>query len=131
MDQNKSVCFTEQSTCVLFNDEIRIDIEQAPIAFLFVPVLAFHHIYDETCACPVEASKFRSNRSVLSTVMNDIVRVCTFNLRRDDVDNGTPNEWSKRRPIVRDCLERIQPAILGTQEGYPEQLNDILEDLNQ
>jgi hypothetical protein len=63
--------------------------------------------------------------------MNDIVRVCTFNLRRDDVDNGTPNEWSKRRPIVRDCLEHIQPAILGTQEGYPEQLNEILEDLNQ
>ena len=106
-------CLTEQTTCVLFNDAILIDRGENPIVFLF---FAYH---------------IRSNGSVLSEAMNETVRVCTFNLRRDDTDNGTPNEWSKRRPIVRACLERIQPTILGTQEGYPEQLNEILDDLNQ
>jgi len=60
-----------------------------------------------------------------------IVRVCTFNLRSDEIDRGTPNEWKKRRPIVKKCLENMQPTIIGTQEGDPSQLKDILEDLNE
>ncbi|CAF0912789.1 unnamed protein product [Rotaria sordida] len=60
-----------------------------------------------------------------------IVRVCTFNLRRADLDIGTPNDWKKRRPIVKKCLEHMQPNIIGTQEGYPGQLKDVLDDLNE
>lgn len=60
-----------------------------------------------------------------------IVRVCTFNLRRGDLDNGTPNEWRKRRPIMKKCLEHMQPLIIGSQEGYSPQLKDILDDLNE
>ncbi len=60
-----------------------------------------------------------------------IVRVCTFNLRSDEIDRGTLNEWEKRRPIVKKCLENMQPTIIGTQEGDPPQLKDILEDLNE
>ncbi len=59
------------------------------------------------------------------------VRVCTFNLRRGDLDHGTPNEWEKRRPIVKNCLQNMQPTIIGTQEGYPLQLKDVLDDLNE
>jgi hypothetical protein len=60
-----------------------------------------------------------------------VVRVCTFNLRRGDLDHSTPNEWEKRRAIVKNCLENIQPTIIGTQEGYPPQLKDVLNDLNE
>jgi hypothetical protein len=60
-----------------------------------------------------------------------VVRVCSFNLRRGDLDVDTPNEWAKRRPIVKKCLENMQPTIIGTQEGYPLQLNDVLDDLNK
>ena len=60
-----------------------------------------------------------------------IIRVCTFNLRSDEVDRGTPNEWEKRRPIVKKCLENMQPIIIATQEGYPPQLSNVLDDLNE
>jgi hypothetical protein len=60
-----------------------------------------------------------------------VVRVCTFNLRRGDLDHGTPNEWEKRRLIVKKCLENMQPIIIGSQEGYPSQLKDVLDDLNE
>jgi hypothetical protein len=60
-----------------------------------------------------------------------IVRVCTFNLRWAETDRGTPNEWEKRRPIIKNCLENMQPTIIGTQEGGPQMLKDILDDLNQ
>ncbi|CAF0763645.1 unnamed protein product [Adineta steineri] len=60
-----------------------------------------------------------------------IVRVCTFNLRHGKLDQNTPNEWEKRRPIVKKCLENMQPTIIGTQEGYPPQLNDVLDGLNE
>ena len=59
------------------------------------------------------------------------VRICTFNLRCDVIDCGTPNDWKKRRSILKQCLENMQPIIIGTQEGDPPQLNDILTDLNQ
>jgi hypothetical protein len=60
-----------------------------------------------------------------------IVRVCTFNLRRDGMDRGTPNDWNKRRPIMKKCLKKMQPTIIGTQEGIASQLNNILDDLNE
>ena len=60
-----------------------------------------------------------------------IVRICTFNIRLDEIDIGTPNEWKKRRPIVKKCLENMQPLIIATQEGDPHELKDVLEDLNE
>ncbi|CAF0745656.1 unnamed protein product [Adineta steineri] len=68
------------------------------------------------------------------TIQNNkrpVVRVCTFNLRSDEIDHGTPNAWEKRRPILKQCLENMQPTIIGTQEGEPPQLKDILDDLNE
>lgn len=62
---------------------------------------------------------------------SSVVRVSTFNLRYGPEDKGTPNEWEKRRPIVKSCLQNMQPTIIGTQEGYPPQINDILIDLNE
>ncbi len=61
----------------------------------------------------------------------EIVRVCTFNIRHSYLDHATPNEWQKRRPILKQCLENMQPTIIGIQEGDPPQLKDILDDLNQ
>jgi hypothetical protein len=69
--------------------------------------------------------------AIARTMSAAIVRVCTFNLRYDYVDRGTLNEWEKRRPIVKKCLENMQPTIIGTQEGIPSQLTDILDDLNE
>jgi hypothetical protein len=62
---------------------------------------------------------------------SSVVRVCTFNLRNDEIDRGTPNDWIKRRPIMKKCLDNMQPMIIGTQEGDLPQLNDILDDLNE
>ena len=67
----------------------------------------------------------------IKTINQPIVRVCTFNLRSDEIDHGTVNEWGKRRPIVKNCLENMQPTVIGTQEGDPPKLKDILDDLNQ
>ncbi|CAF0930980.1 unnamed protein product [Rotaria sordida] len=69
--------------------------------------------------------------TVTRGITTTIIRVCTFNLRHGPIDRGTQNAWEKRRPIVKDCLKNMQPTIIGTQEGYPSQLNDILDDLNE
>ncbi|CAF0952222.1 unnamed protein product [Adineta steineri] len=61
----------------------------------------------------------------------EIVRVCTFNLRCGHADLRTSNNWERRRSILKNCLENMQPTIIGTQEGYPQQLNEILDDLNE
>ncbi len=53
------------------------------------------------------------------------MRVMTFNLRfENDQDGG--NSWANRRHWVIALIERYAPAILGTQEGRPSQL-DYLE----
>jgi mRNA deadenylase 3'-5' endonuclease subunit Ccr4 len=68
---------------------------------------------------------------ITQRMSTEIVRVCTFNIRHSYLDHGTPNEWQKRRPILKQCLENMQPTIIGIQEGDPPQLKDILDDLNQ
>ena len=70
--------------------------------------------------------------SVVARKMSSaMIRVCTFNIRHDYIDRGTPNEWKRRRIIFKNCLENMQPMIIGTQEGDPPQLNDILNNLNE
>lgn len=60
-----------------------------------------------------------------------IIRICTFNLYCQQYCRNTPNEWEKRRPIMKKCLENMRPMIIGTQEGDPGQIKDILDDLNE
>lgn len=52
------------------------------------------------------------------------ITVCTFNLRFATADDG-PNAWARRGDILLDCLTRIGPDILATQEAMPEQLAAI------
>jgi len=67
----------------------------------------------------------------IQEIDQSVVRVCTFNIRHESLDHGTPNDWKKRRPILKKCLENMQPLIVGVQEGDPLQLNEIVEDLNE
>ncbi|CAF1392044.1 unnamed protein product [Didymodactylos carnosus] len=58
-----------------------------------------------------------------------IIRVATYNLRGSKLDEGTLNSWDHRKNILYKSIEHIDPSIIGTQEGNPSQLNDILTNL--
>jgi endonuclease/exonuclease/phosphatase family metal-dependent hydrolase len=53
--------------------------------------------------------------------------VMTYNLRYASAT--PPNAWPQRRPLMRECLQKISPDIIGTQEGVYPQLKDLAEDL--
>jgi len=53
--------------------------------------------------------------------------VMTFNLRY--ASTNVPNAWTDRRPVMRDCLSKLAPDLIGTQEGLYQQLKDIEADL--
>jgi endonuclease/exonuclease/phosphatase family metal-dependent hydrolase len=53
--------------------------------------------------------------------------VMTFNLRY--AGPKPPNSWPERRPVMRDCIRRVAPDLLGTQEGLYDQLKDLAADL--
>lgn len=53
--------------------------------------------------------------------------VMTFNLRY--ASSTPPNAWAQRRPVVKACLEKTAPDLIGTQEGLYHQLKDIASDL--
>jgi len=53
--------------------------------------------------------------------------VMTFNLRY--ASPKPPNSWPERRPVMRDCIRRVAPDLIGTQEGLYEQLKDLAADL--
>jgi endonuclease/exonuclease/phosphatase family metal-dependent hydrolase len=56
--------------------------------------------------------------------------VVTYNLRNANFDHGD-NAWTRRRPLMRELLQAVNPDLIGTQEGVTNQLNDIVEDLPQ
>lgn len=53
--------------------------------------------------------------------------VMTFNLRYASAT--PPNSWPERRPVMRECIRRVAPDLIGTQEGLYPQLTDIASDL--
>ena len=53
--------------------------------------------------------------------------VMTFNLRY--ASPRPPNSWPERRPVMRDCIRRLAPDLIGTQEGLYAQLKDLATDL--
>ncbi len=50
--------------------------------------------------------------------------VATYNLRLNTPEDG-PNAWPLRKDAVRELIRYHQIDLLGTQEGYAEQLEDL------
>jgi endonuclease/exonuclease/phosphatase family metal-dependent hydrolase len=55
------------------------------------------------------------------------LHVMSYNLRY--ASDTPPNEWSARRPVMREQLRSARPQLIGTQEGLYAQLQDISTDL--
>lgn len=53
--------------------------------------------------------------------------VMSYNLRFAGAKG--PEAWSLRRPVMKACLERHAPDLMGTQEGLAAQLADLRADL--
>lgn len=50
----------------------------------------------------------------------------TFNLRH--ASDIPPNTWAERRPVASELLRQSAPDLVGTQEGFYAQLQDIARD---
>jgi endonuclease/exonuclease/phosphatase family metal-dependent hydrolase len=61
------------------------------------------------------------------TPADSALTVMTFNLRY--ASDTPPNAWPQRRPVMKACLESVQPDLIGTQEGVYHQLKDLAADL--
>ncbi len=57
----------------------------------------------------------------------DTLAVMTWNIR--SASRGSPVPWPQRRSLLRECIKNVSPDVIGTQEGYFQQLNDITADL--
>ena len=53
-------------------------------------------------------------------------RVMSFNVRF--ASTNQPNAWADRRPIMKDCLRKTDPDIIGTQETTYLQVKDLATD---
>ena len=56
------------------------------------------------------------------------LRVMTFNVRYPNPDDGD-NVWNNRRDIFVDTVRKAHPDVLGTQELFQTQANDIIRAL--
>src|SRR5690606_23574983 len=62
--------------------------------------------------------------SITLTVRAQLV-VGSFNLRLDIPKVDIGNEWSNRAPLVSSIIKFYEFDILGTQEGFAHQLEDL------
>jgi len=54
------------------------------------------------------------------------IKVSSFNLRMDTSNDGV-NAWPNRKEMVKALIQYHDFDIIGTQEGFVHQLNDLLE----
>jgi endonuclease/exonuclease/phosphatase family metal-dependent hydrolase len=59
------------------------------------------------------------------------LHVMTYNIRRrlPHLMPGSPDRWSRRRPLVRRILAAERPAILGVQEALADQVSALADAL--
>ncbi len=57
--------------------------------------------------------------------MTTTLRVMTFNLRNSRAEDGE-NGWANRRGIATDLIGRQSVDVLGVQEAFREQIDDVL-----
>lgn len=58
---------------------------------------------------------------------DDALRVMSFNIRF--ASTNQPNAWTDRRPIMKDCLRKTDPDLIGMQEAVYLQVKNLAEDL--
>ncbi|WGW13861.1 endonuclease/exonuclease/phosphatase family protein [Saxibacter everestensis] len=54
------------------------------------------------------------------------LQVMSFNLRYANAFDA--QSWKKRRPVAAKLIEQESPAVIGTQEGLVDQLEQLIED---
>lgn len=59
------------------------------------------------------------------------LHVMSYNIRwrKARVARRSPDQWTRRRPLLKQLLQREQPTILGIQEGMPEQVEFVAQSL--
>lgn len=65
--------------------------------------------------------------TVYASAKSDL-RVMTFNVRYPNPDDG-PNRWSLRAPMFMKTISQAQPDIIGTQEIFYQQGQDLVKAL--
>src|ERR1041385_6245842 len=59
---------------------------------------------------------------------NEVLRVMTFNIRNSRANDGE-NRWANRRGLVANLIHAQKIDLLGVQEAYQEQVQDLREAL--
>lgn len=92
---------------------------------LYILVVAFAL----QCSCGYEAPT-PSPEPEAPTPSEGVLSVMSFNVRYLIGDTGT-NSWENRKIGIFEMLEDKKPMVMGVQEAYVSQVNDILEAMPQ
>ncbi|GFH50370.1 hypothetical protein CTEN210_06846 [Chaetoceros tenuissimus] len=66
-----------------------------------------------------------------STLSDDEIKVLTFNLKVPSYFTDGKNAWKYRKGKVIELIQKIQPTILGTQEGVSFVLEQLQEGIDE
>lgn len=83
-------------------------------ALLSITLFAFTILFTQSCKGVQD----------LNRVLD--INITTFNLRMDTPNDGD-NAWPNRKDMVNNLIRYYEMDIIGTQEGFKHQLDDILE----
>ena len=72
-----------------------------------------------------------TDAAMIGPVAAPELHVMTYNIRRRmaRVPRRSPDQWARRRPLLKKLLQLERPAILGIQEGLPEQVDFVSQAL--
>jgi endonuclease/exonuclease/phosphatase family metal-dependent hydrolase len=76
------------------------------------------------------SSQVRTNETVnplIGRADGPLLHVMSFNLRNASTTN--PDPWPDRRPVTAAVLEAERPTVIGTQEGFYQQVREVADDL--
>ena len=90
---------------------------------LSITLFAFTILFTQSCNSINDLNSIQDLNRVLD------INIATFNLRMDTPNDGE-NAWPNRKGMASDLIRFYEMDIIGTQEGFKHQLDDLLEQGN-
>src|SRR5690554_6239501 len=101
----------------------KISIMKKIFSLLSISLFAFTILFTQSCNNVQDLSRVQDHSKVLD------INIATFNLRMDTPNDGE-DAWPNRKGMASDLIRFYELDIIGTQEGFKHQLDDLLEQGN-
>lgn len=121
------MCLRKLLTCTLTTFILLVSLSVESVENSIVPLINKYECVENLPVAKYSSNQFKEITAALEH-KEESIRLATYNVLFNLYDHNLDqeNRWPQRLPRIVELLDEMQPDVLGVQELYPDQLQDLL-----